>query len=127
MRTCAGSATTRAGSASTSSAAPSSTTPADCAQEAHPTGVQDGRHRHARMRRALIRRHTDGVEARERYRTLHVRMRRTQVPSVALRVMQRWAATRPKGSVMIATSQGARGTSTETDDLSVQESRLWLD
>jgi hypothetical protein len=42
--------------------------------------------------------------------------------------MQRWAATRPKGSVMIATLQGSRGgTSAETDDLSVQESRLWLE
>ena len=53
-------------------------------------------------------------------------MRRTSVPAIGLRVLQRWAATRPKGSVAIAVSRGP-DTAVEQPGLSVQESRLWLD
>ena len=63
------------------------------------------------------------------YRTLRARMRRTLVPSISTRAMERYAATRPKGSVRIMTFRG-KGSSLEADDhpdLTVQEIRLWLD
>ncbi|MDQ2952092.1 MAG: hypothetical protein M3R54_07490 [Chloroflexota bacterium] len=56
-------------------------------------------------------------------------MRRTLVPSVNLRAMERWAATRPKGSVRIWTHRG-KGSTLDADndpDLTVQETQLWLD
>ena len=54
------------------------------------------------------------------------------MPAVSLRVLTRWAATRPKGSVMIAThrdsSSDRRGSiEPPQDEITVQNSRLWLD
>lgn len=63
------------------------------------------------------------------YRSLRARMRRTLVPSISQRAVERWAATRPKGSVMIATFRGT-GSPPEADnepDLTIQETQLWLD
>ena len=63
------------------------------------------------------------------YRTLRARMRRTLVPSVSSRAMQRWAETLPKGSVRIATFRGT-GSPPQADnvpDLTIQETQLWLD
>ncbi|MDP9224078.1 MAG: hypothetical protein M3P18_09515 [Actinomycetota bacterium] len=59
-------------------------------------------------------------------------LRRRSLPAVAVRVMERWAATRPKGSVGIQKlrrSSSDRGNSTDTpdDEIAVQDSRLWLD
>lgn len=54
------------------------------------------------------------------------------MPAVWLRVMERWAATRPKGSVAIMTarrtSSNDRGSTNEPgDDVTSQMSRLWVD
>ncbi len=54
------------------------------------------------------------------------------MPAVLLRILTRWAATRPKGSVQIATFRGPssdrRGTTqTPEDEVTVQNSRLWVD
>ena len=66
------------------------------------------------------------------FRSIKAEIRRRVMPAVSLRVLTRWAATRPKGSVMIATSRGSssdrRGTTqTPEDEVTVQNSRLWVD
>jgi hypothetical protein len=70
------------------------------------------------------------------YRTLRARIRRSFVHPVGLRALQRWAATRPKGTVAISTLRRDPATSrrdptsdTQTiePDVAVQEARLWLD
>lgn len=66
------------------------------------------------------------------FRRFKAEIRRQSLPAVWLRVVQRWADTRPKGSVAIATarrtSSSDRGsTGTPADETTSQVSRLWVD
>lgn len=66
------------------------------------------------------------------HRSVKAELRRRSLPAVSLRVMERWAATRPKGSVQIArlrhsSSDRGKSAGTPDDEIAVQESRLWLD
>ena len=65
-----------------------------------------------------------------RFRRIKAEIRHQSLPAVWLRVLQRWAATRPKGSVMIATfrsssDHGSRNAS--PDEVTSHLSRLWVD
>ena len=71
------------------------------------------------------------MSAEPQFRSMKAELRRELIPAVSLRVLTRWAATRPKGSVMIATfrdSSDRRGSiEPPQDEITVQNSRLWLD
>src|SRR4051812_40943254 len=87
---------------------------------------------HALSQSAARATYADGVESERGFRRIKAEIRRQSRPAVWLRVMRRWAATRPKGSVMIATarrtSSSDRGSSNApTDEVTSQSSRLWID
>ena len=65
-----------------------------------------------------------------RFRSAKAELRRQFLPTVGLAVLERWAATRPKGSVAIARfipSSGREAVVTPENEITVQDSRLWLD
>jgi outer membrane lipoprotein-sorting protein len=72
------------------------------------------------------------VSTEPRFRSIKAELRRQLMPAVSLRVLERWAATRPKGSVWIATfgdssSDGRGSTEPAEEEVTVQSSRLWVD
>ena len=72
------------------------------------------------------------MENKPRFRSIKAELRRQSMPAVWLRVMKRWAATRPKGSVAImtarrATSSDRGSTDAPADDVTSQTCRLWVD
>jgi hypothetical protein len=72
------------------------------------------------------------MESEPHFRSIKAELRHQLMPAVSLRVLKRWAASRPKGSVQIATlrhssSDGRGSIEMPEDEITVQNSRLWLD